>query len=205
MYIKIYFGNKPVFLCDAIDDTLRVFQQHPDTIFLEGLSGSAIKSLIHEIAKPDCHAGILLHAPLEALKKAFWKHFTLIKAGGGLVYNESGEVLLIFRRGLWDLPKGKLDPGETIEQCALREVREETGIQGATLGDSLGLTYHTYNDYGHFVLKETYWYRMRSTTAETLVPQVTEDIHDIRWVAPALLSPYLDNTYPSIKDILAKA
>jgi 8-oxo-dGTP pyrophosphatase MutT (NUDIX family) len=205
MYIKVYFGDKPVFLCDAIDDSLHEYLHHPDTILMEGLSGPAIKSLLHEIAKTDFHAGILLHTPLDALKKAFWKHFQIIKAGGGLVYNESGEVLLIFRRGKWDLPKGKLDSGETIEQCALREVREETGLQAVTPGALVGTTYHTYNDYGHPVLKESYWYRMNARSSETLVPQVSEDIHEIRWVAPSALKPYLDNTYPSVKDILTKA
>jgi 8-oxo-dGTP pyrophosphatase MutT (NUDIX family) len=202
MYIKIYFGEKPVFLCDEIDDTLHEYLHHPDTIFLDEVSGPAIKSLLHEIVKPDYQAGLLWHPNLESLKKAFWKHFTIIKAGGGLVENEAHEVLLIHRRGKWDLPKGKLDPGETIEQCALREVREETGLQAASLGAFIMTTYHTYNDYGHEVLKESYWYRMQAAASEQLVPQTIEDIHEIRWVARKDLAPFMTETFPSVRDVL---
>jgi 8-oxo-dGTP pyrophosphatase MutT (NUDIX family) len=163
---------------------------------------SAIKSLLHEIAKPDFHAGILLWAGnFAALKKAFWKYFTIVKAGGGRIFNETGAVLLIFRRGMWDLPKGKLDPGETIEQCAIREVREETGIP-ATLGGFLLTTYHYYNDYGHEVLKETCWYHMQAPAAVVLTPQTEEDIAEIRWVAPKDLPTYLPGAFPSVRDVL---
>ena len=204
MYIKVYFGEKPVFLCDEIDDTLHEYLHHPDTMFLDEISGPAIKSLLHEIVKPDYQRGILWHPDLEKLKKAFWKHFTIIKAGGGLVENEAREILLIFRRGKWDLPKGKLDPGETIDQCALREVREETGLHAA-LGAFLLTTYHTYNDYGHEVLKESYWYRMQASASEVLVPQTIEDIHEIKWVPASGLAPYLAETFPSVRDVLGHA
>jgi 8-oxo-dGTP pyrophosphatase MutT (NUDIX family) len=202
MIIKVYFGDKPVFLCDDIDDTLHEYLHHPDTIFLDEVSGPAIKSLIHEIVKPDFHAGILWSEDIEALKKAFWKHFTIIHAGGGLVENENGEVLLIFRRGIWDLPKGKQDEGETIEQCAIREVQEETGLQQVTSSAFLVTTYHTYNDYGHSVLKESYWFRMKASSSEALVPQTIEDIHEIKWVPKSALVPFLEKTFPSVRDVL---
>jgi 8-oxo-dGTP pyrophosphatase MutT (NUDIX family) len=202
MIIKVYFGDKPVFLCDEINDSLHEYLHHPDTIFLDEVSGPAIKSLVHEIVKPDFHAGILWSEDLEALKKAFWKHFTIIHAGGGLVENENGEVLLIFRRGVWDLPKGKQDEGETIEQCAIREVQEETGLQAVTSKEFLLTTYHTYNDYGHSVLKESYWFRMKASDSEPLVPQTIEDIHEIKWVPKAELGKYLESTFPSVRDVL---
>jgi len=205
MYIKVYFGDKPVFLCDEIDDAIHEYLHHPDTVFMDEISGSAIKSLLHEIAKPAFHAGVLWSEDLEALKKAFWKHFTIIQAAGGLVENEAREVLLIFRRGKWDLPKGKLDEGETLAACAVREVQEETGLKTVQLNEFLLVTYHTYNDYGHSVLKESYWYRMSSSVTEILVPQTTEDIHDIKWASKRALEPYQENTFPSIKDVLSLA
>jgi 8-oxo-dGTP pyrophosphatase MutT (NUDIX family) len=205
MHIKVYFGDKPVFLCDDIDDSLHEYLHHPDTTFMDEVSGPAIKSLLHEIVKPNFHAGIVRHQDLAVLRKAFWKHFTIIQAAGGLVENEDGEVLLIFRRGKWDLPKGKLDPGETLEQCAVREVQEETGLQSVTPGDFLLTTYHTYNDYGHAVLKESHWYRMKASVSETLIPQTIEDIHEIKWVSKTALGPYLANTFPSVKDVLGLA
>ncbi len=136
MYIKIYFGDKPVFLCNEIDDTIHEYMHHPDAVFIDEITGPAIKSLLHEIAKEEFHAGILWDQDLEKLKKAFFKLFKPVTAAGGLVENEKGEVLLIFRRGKWDLPKGKLDPGETIEQCAVREVEEETGLKNIELKKS---------------------------------------------------------------------
>ena len=205
MYIKVYFGDKPVFLCDEIDDAIHEYLHHPDTVFMDEISGSAIKSLLHEIAKPAFHAGVLWSEDLEALKKAFWKHFTIIQAAGGLVENEAREVLLIVRRGKWDLPKGKLDEGETLAACAVREVQEETGLKTVQLNEFLLVTYHTYNDYGHSVLKESYWYRMSSSVTEILVPQTTEDIHDIKWASKQALEPYQENTFPSIKDVLSLA
>jgi len=171
---------------------------------MDEVSGPAIKSLLHEIAKPDFHAGILLHPDLESLKKAFWKHFTIVKAAGGLVENETGQVLLIFRRGKWDLPKGKLEEGESLEECAVREVEEETGLRHIELQEFLLTTYHTYDDYGHSILKESYWYRMRSSSAEVLVPQTIEDIHEIKWVSREDLAPYMGNTFPSIKAVLSQ-
>lgn len=202
MYIKIYFGDKPVFLCDDLNDMLHEFLHHPDTMFIDEISTPAINSLLHEITKPDFHAGILFSEDLDKLKAAFWKHFTIIQAGGGAIENEQNELLLIFRRGKWDLPKGKLDEGETIEQCALREVREETGLSQVELNGFLLTTYHTYNDYGHHVLKESYWYKMKATTGERLVPQTEEDIQEIKWVKRVDFPNYLNNTFPSVKDVL---
>ncbi|PWT95016.1 MAG: NUDIX hydrolase [Bacteroidetes bacterium] len=202
MYIKIYFGNKPVFLCDEVDSMIHEYLHHPDAIFIDEITGPAIKSLLHEIKKPDFHAGILWNEDLEKLKKSFWKHFTVLQAGGGLVKNEKEEILMIFRRGFWDLPKGKRDKGETIEDCALREVKEETGIRKLKLQSHLITTYHTYDEYGKHLLKESYWYNMASDSNQKLEPQLEEDIREIQWVAPENLKKKLDNTFPSIIDVV---
>lgn len=105
-------------------------------------------------------------------------------AGGGYVIRP-GEtepsVLLIFRRGVWDLPKGKLDPGETIEACALREVQEEVGIRELTMTQPLGTTLHTYREKGYFRIKTTYWYQM-ATPETNFTPQAEEDIEAVTWM-----------------------
>jgi 8-oxo-dGTP pyrophosphatase MutT (NUDIX family) len=127
-----------------------------------------------------------------------------IIAAGGLVENEAGLLLMIFRRGKWDLPKGKLDDGETIEACALREVAEETGITPHTLGELIGKTYHQYFDkwLGEEVIKETWWYRMKADGSSTLVPQAEEDIEQIIWADEATVAANLTNSFPSIQDII---
>ena len=202
MFIKIYIGNKPVFLCDATDNTISAYMHHPDTILLDEISNAAIKSLLHEIIKPEFHAGILLYKDLEKLKRSFFRHFNVIQAAGGVITNAREEVLLIFRRGKWDLPKGKLDKDETLEECALREVEEETGLKGIDLGKFCTVTYHVYHEFGKQNLKESHWYRMRYNGNEKPVPQTEEDITEIRWVAITDLAEYTNNTYATIIDVL---
>src|SRR5438552_3294293 len=133
MHIKIYFGDKPVFLCDSTNDEMNELLHHPDAVFIDELSTPAINSLLHEIKKEQFHAGIILHSNLEHLKKEFFKHFTLIAAAGGVVQNEQQDLLFIFRLQKWDLPKGKIEPKETPEMAAVREVEEETGITGLAI------------------------------------------------------------------------
>jgi len=202
MFIKIYFEDKPVFLCDKIDETINEYLHHPDAVFIDEISSAAVNSLLHEIVKSEFHAGILLHKDLNKLKKAFFKHFTLIKTGGGLVVNNDEQILMIFRRGKWDLPKGKIDKGETLEHCAIREVEEETGLKNINLGEKITTTYHTYTEFGKRILKESHWYKMQCTTDQKLVPQADEDITDIKWVSKSDLKKYTTNTYQTIIEVL---
>ncbi|MFN5135598.1 MAG: NUDIX hydrolase [Chitinophagaceae bacterium] len=202
MYIKIYFGDKPVYLCNKVDAFFNELMHHPDAVFIDELSNPAIKSLLHEIVKEDFHAGIIWNKDLEQLKKSFFKHFRSVTAAGGVVENEKGEILLIFRRGKWDLPKGKLDKGETIEQCAVREVMEETGLTNVELKEALTITYHTYDEFGKHILKDSHWYKMKITGKQELKPQTEEDIAEIKWVKKKDLPSYFSNIFPSIKDVL---
>lgn len=204
MYIKIYFGNKPVFLCDSINSELEPLVHRDDVIFLEENSTPAIRSLIHEIELPKFQAGILLHSDLNSLQHTFWKKFTVLKAGGGAVWNDQKELLFIFRRGKWDLPKGKLDDGETIEECAVREVEEETGIKAHHLIRHLVTTYHTYHESGKHILKESYWYEMKAGGQQQLIPQQEEQITEINWLATDQWDKVKENSFPSILDVLQK-
>ena len=131
----------------------------------------------------------------------FCSHFHEINAGGGLVRNRQGQYLLIFRRGVWDLPKGKQEPDEDIETCALREVREETGLQDLRQGGLICITHHTYILHGRKVIKHTHWYRMYDDAEETLLPQTEEDITRAEWVEKERLPEYLEGTFPSIVEV----
>ena len=204
-YITIYFEDKPVFLCDEITPEIDKYRHHPDAVFIDEYSTAAINSLLHEINKPRFHAGIVLGKDLQKLKEAFFKHFHLIQAGGGLVKNKNQEILMIFRRGKWDLPKGKLDEGETIEQCAKREVEEETGLSHIKIIKPIAITYHTYILFGKHNLKETHWYLMNAVGDEKLIPQTEEEITKIIWAKKEELSKYLMNTFPTIKIVLKEA
>jgi 8-oxo-dGTP pyrophosphatase MutT (NUDIX family) len=202
MFIKIYFDEKPVYLCDEINEELKEVLHHPDAIFIDEISAAAINSLLHEIKKEQFHAGVLLHQDLEKLKKQFFKHFDLIEAAGGIVQKNKKELLFIYRLNKWDLPKGKVEANEAIADCAVREVEEETGVTHLTIEQKIGETYHTYNAYGKHFLKTTHWYYMTCSSKQKLVPQTEENIDQIKWVATKDISEPLNNTYPSIKDIL---
>lgn len=128
-----------------------------------------------------------------------------IIAAGGLVTNDQGDLLMIYRRGKWDLPKGKQDDGESIAACAVREVEEETGLKQVILGDSLGITLHTYEQDGVEIEKETHWFKMLAPGVQQLVPQTEEDIEKIEWVNKAALKTYLQNTYANIAEIVARS
>ncbi|OQP65633.1 NUDIX hydrolase [Niastella populi] len=205
MHIKIYFNEKPLFLTDSITPEIEPFAHHDDAVLIDEFSHGGINSMIHEMRQDKVHAGIYLHNNVEELRKAFWKKFIMIKAAGGLVKNEAGELLFIFRRGKWDLPKGKLDDGETLEECAVREIQEETGLQQVELKNHLITTWHTYDESGHHILKETAWYLLSAPKKQALTPQTIEQITQIEWGAPADLNNYVSNTFPAIIDVLKAA
>jgi 8-oxo-dGTP pyrophosphatase MutT (NUDIX family) len=204
MHIKIYFNDKPLFLCDDIDEEVSPYVHHDDAVFIDEFSTPAINSMIHEMKEEKIHAGILYHKDLAALKKAVFKKFTLIKAAGGLVQDPSKAMLFIFRKGKWDLPKGKLDPGEPLEECAVREVKEETALADVKLGKPLVVTYHTYDEDGRHILKETHWYLMKAKGGQQVKPQEDEQITDIKWVRPEEVDGYLKKSFPLIKDVVGK-
>jgi 8-oxo-dGTP pyrophosphatase MutT (NUDIX family) len=202
MFVKIYFDQKPLFLCDSIEETLEPYLHHDDAVFIDELSVHTVKTMLHEMELSKIHAGIFFHPDLEALKKAFWKKFRVLQAAGGLVENDRKEVLMIFRRGKWDLPKGKLEPGESMEVCAGREVMEETGIAAPVIKKFLQVTYHTYYENGLHILKESYWYLMKSKGHPDLIPQLEEDITQARWVGKKDLNALFPECFASVREVL---
>ena len=128
-----------------------------------------------------------------------------VNAAGGLVTNKKGEFLMIRRSGLWDLPKGHQEPGEALEETALREVEEETGLHGLSLGRYIRTTDHCYFRNEKWHLKHTWWYAMTCTGCEECTPQTEEGITEIVWVAKQDLPKYLQQTYPTIIEVFRNA
>ena len=133
----------------------------------------------------------------------FKTHFKLIKAAGGVVRNKKNELLFIYRLGKWDLPKGKLELNESIEEAAVREVEEECGLNSLTILDSLPDTYHVYENNGLTILKQTFWFSMSTNFVAELTPQLEEGITKVEWLAISeVKEKVFPNTYSSIKSLL---
>jgi 8-oxo-dGTP pyrophosphatase MutT (NUDIX family) len=126
----------------------------------------------------------------------------MIEAAGGLVFNKDGDILMIFRNGKWDLPKGKLEIGESVEECAIREVEEECSIVGLYITEKIIETYHTYSLKGEEILKRTYWYKMRTNFDGELSPQIEEGITKVSWIDKDQISEKIKNSYGNISDVL---
>lgn len=151
---------------------------------------------------PDVEALICCGSDQKQIYEEFKKHFKYIEAAGGVVFNGQNQILTIKRLGMWDLPKGKRERNESIEDCAVREVAEECGIPAPDITAPLPNTYHVYKLKGNFVLKCTYWFKMQSSATHKLTPQTEEDISEVRWLSGTEMAEFKRNTYASILDLL---
>ena len=201
MLKKIYFGDKPLFITASKTKELQPYLDDTQTIILKDSTTPQLRSCINSMQDNKTTACILLgnvHELLERIKK----EFTVIEASGGLVYSNDNKILMIFRRGKWDLPKGKLDNEEDLVTCALREVKEETGLSELIFRESISISYHTYHEKGKHILKESHWHLLKGNDAEVLIPQTDEDIEKCEWVKIENLAPYMENAPASIIDVL---
>ncbi len=199
---KIYFNNKPLFLVSQINKELEEYLHHDDTVFIDDFNSHTVKAMIHEMETARIHAGVFLYDDADALLKAFKKKLTVVKAAGGLVYTPDHHVLLIFRRGKWDLPKGKLDLNEDLASCAEREIREETGLQQLSMEKPLSVTHHTYHEFGKHILKESHWFLFSAEKQVSFLPQLEEDIEKCEWVHVSQLVSYMENAHASVVDVV---
>ena len=132
----------------------------------------------------------------------FSSRYSVIDAAGGVAYNNKRQILMIFRNSHWDLPKGKLEPYESIEDCAIREVKEECGINSLHIEKKLVNTYHVYSFNNKEFLKRTFWFEMSTNHDGILLPQISEGITKVEWVSEKDIDTRLENSYGSIQDLL---
>ena len=201
----IYINQKPFIISNALDESQEAKFLEKQLIILHNPSPDLIPEIVHSMEEDSVYGYVWESANPDKVFQIFSSRYSHWEAAGGLITNEAGEILLMFRRGFWDLPKGKLDPCETLEECALREVKEETGLAGVYIEKKLTDTWHVYTLEDKAILKQTYWYRMSFTGNELTVPQIEEDILDIQWVRPENINYYLNHTYPNIKEVFATA
>jgi ADP-ribose pyrophosphatase YjhB (NUDIX family) len=201
MLIKIFINEKPIYLADELTSSLKELSVKEDTIFVENKLVDA-QSLLLKLDSAKYSMLILLFNNVERLKTDFFSQFIIIEAAGGIVQNENKDILFIFRRGKWDLPKGKLESEETIETCAAREIEEETGVTQLTFKRKIGETYHIYTERGQTVLKISHWFYFTCSSSQKMTPQTEEDIAEVKWVPTQHIKEPMQNTYKNIKEIL---
>ncbi len=200
---KIYINETPLFLKDAAEVPKNTIGDAQNLIARYPGKPKHLNGFIDMLEKTGRFDSITIYSEdLDKLVRDFFSLFKLVEAAGGLVFNPSGEVLFIFRRGFWDFPKGKIDEGETPPLAALREVREETGLEQLELGAELSITYHTYREKdGRRVLKRTFWYLMQTEDLK-LSPQTEEDIEAAVWMTLPVFFGTKKRVYLSILDLL---
>ncbi|RTY87723.1 NUDIX hydrolase [Flavobacterium sp. RSP15] len=188
---KVFVNDKPLFLTNHIS------KETDFQLFL--LESIDIEQLIVKIFQNKINKAYLYHPDESLIMKTLKAKIPVTKAGGGLVYNKKGEVLFIFRNGKWDLPKGGIEKGEEIENTAMREVEEETGVNGLTISHKLQKTYHVFRRNGKYKLKITHWFEMQSDFEGTPHGQLEEGIDKVAWMNPEQIEEALKNSYENIK------
>jgi 8-oxo-dGTP pyrophosphatase MutT (NUDIX family) len=192
---RIYINDTALVIADDLPAGLVTYQQ------IDAQAFDFLKFYRMAKTNPGSVNVIVTKDPKGFFKK-MRKPFLVIKAAGGVVRNDENHFLFIFRKGKWDLPKGKLDDGEKTKKAAVREVEEECGIKVSKLGDLLCKTWHVYEEKGQVVFKKTTWFNMKAKN-QNLVPQLEEGITEVRWVASGDFDFIKQNTFPLIRDIIS--
>ncbi len=196
---KVFFKDRIVFLTNNIERDL----SHDFGAIFKYSNNKELNDFIANFNNnEDIQKAFIYHHDLEELMENFSSCFKNINAAGGVVFNSNNEILFIHRLGVWDLPKGKAEKNESIQETAIREVEEECSISPLKIENELQPTFHTYPLKGKLVLKKTYWYKMSYTGDDTPIPQQEEDITQAEWIPAKEALNKTKNTYASIKEVL---
>lgn len=188
---KVFVNDKPLFLTDKIE------KETDFQLFL--LDSVDIDKIIIKYFQNKIDKAFLYHPDEKEILKKIKEKIPVQKAGGGVVFNPNGEVLFILRNGKWDLPKGGIEKHEEMEETAIREVEEETGVSQLKIVRKLPKTYHIFKRNGKYRLKITTWYEMTSDFDGPLVGQIEEDIEQVAWLNKEQIREAMNNSYENIK------
>ena len=203
---KVFFNDSTIQIGSNLNKSLNnniVHIAEPDVY-------NFVNQVVPEIEATDNPLNFLIAAQeVETTWKQFRRRFKELPAAGGLVRNSEGAFLFIRRLGVWDLPKGKIEKEETPEMAAIREVEEECGVSGLQIVRPLDSTWHIYRSPWlktpeNLVLKETKWFLMSYSGNEIPVPELEEDIEEVRWFASSEIEWVMQHTYTSLADLIRK-
>lgn len=195
--------NPTVYFADKAVTFTRKTPSGEWNAFTPGSDGELSRDKILKILESHNRVAVLSPDP-EGAFALFAAGFTTVEAAGGIVVNDRGEWLMIRRNGRWDLPKGHLECGERIDECAAREIAEETGVC-AEVVRPLCETLHAYffPKKQRWELKHTHWYELRPTACAGLKPQVEEGIESVAWCCPGQVAANLERSFPTIRCVAA--
>jgi ADP-ribose pyrophosphatase YjhB (NUDIX family) len=170
--------------------------------YVEG-ADKTLKNAIHKFLAQGNTSNLLIKTTeVDKAFEALKEYFKYIVAAGGLIQKKD-QFLFIKRFGKWDLPKGKLDKGESIEHCAVRECEEECAVEGLKILKAIPDTYHVYEHKKGYALKTTYWFHMETQSEKKLIPQTEESIEEVTWfTVDEIRSQVLQNTYITIEKLV---
>lgn len=190
--IEIYYNKKVIILTDIEED-----------FYIKYKDRKQLKELTNNFFASDYNKLFIYDKNLNVLFRNFKSLFKFEEAAGGLVFNNFNQFLAIKNRGVWQLPKGHVEEMENIEEAAIREVTEETGIDQLTIVKELPSTFHIFEKKGKVVLKRTYWFKMTFRGIKQPVPQTEEGITKAKWIDKKELWDYFSDTYENLKKILS--
>lgn len=194
---KVFIQNRPLFFISPEESSM-----YPGIIFPASLVNDHINFILRVVTEaPEDISFCIPSEDPESTFERFFKDYDKIEAAGGMVKRKK-KYLFIYRHGVWDLPKGKIELDETPENGAIREIEEECGIESPLIKKLIQITYHTYEFEGKPTLKKTYWYSMHYEGPKKLTPQTDEQITKASWVKADEMEKITSNTYPSILDVI---
>lgn len=196
--IQLFYNDSKIILSESAT------VQSGNNISFADLRKKGTDNLLRSIEDTSKGGEIIIQGKSEEKMLGYFKKSLIeITAGGGLVQNTGEDILFIFRNGKWDLPKGKPEGHESIEETALREVEEECGISELEIMGNLPATYHIYPlATKGYVLKKSVWFHMRYYGNQPLIAQTDEGITEARWVKTPVPEDLLQNAFPSIKSLM---
>ena len=190
----IFVNDKPIILTTLVEK---------ETDFKNFLLKDVdIEQALTMLKKKKIKSVRLIHHTEKNILKKFLKKLPNVIAGGGKVFNKDKKILFIYRNNKWDLPKGKAEKKESIEDTAIREVEEETGVSGLQIVKPLETTYHIFKRNEKLRIKITYWFEMTTDFDGELFPQEDEGITKVQWLSEVETLVALKNSYSNIKRLI---